>query len=132
MDLIIGGAFQGKTAYVKTHLGISDEEILDGSKAEAEQAKEARVINYFHLFLRKQFQQNHEKPMDDESLETLLHTVLSGKVEAIIMDEVGNGIIPIEASERAYRELVGKAGCILAREAKQVVRIVCGMEHVIK
>ena len=44
----------------------------------------------------------------------------------LIMDEVGSGIIPMEKSERQWREAVGRVSCFLARRAESVERIVCG------
>ena len=44
----------------------------------------------------------------------------------IIMDEIGCGIIPLEKSERLWREAVGNVGCFLAERAEGVERIICG------
>lgn len=49
-----------------------------------------------------------------------------------ICDEVGNGIVPMEKSERDYRECVGRVLCILAKEADTVERIHCGIGQMIK
>ena len=50
----------------------------------------------------------------------------------ILLDEVGSGIIPMEAEARRYRELVGRVGCMLAAQADTVVRVVCGIGVQIK
>lgn len=50
----------------------------------------------------------------------------------IVMDEVGSGIVPIEAEERAWREACGRCGCLIAARADAVVRLVCGIPVVIK
>ena len=50
----------------------------------------------------------------------------------IVMDEVGAGVVPVERSDREYREAIGLAGQHLAREAEEVYRVVCGIGMRIK
>lgn len=45
----------------------------------------------------------------------------------IIADEVGSGIVPINAADRAFREAVGRALCVIAQNAESVTRVVCGI-----
>ena len=45
----------------------------------------------------------------------------------VIANEVGAGVVPMEASDRAFREAVGRALCIIAQQAEQVTRCVCGI-----
>ena len=45
----------------------------------------------------------------------------------LIMDEIGYGIVPVDAFERQYRELAGRIGCQLAAEADEVWRVVAGI-----
>ena len=42
-------------------------------------------------------------------------------------NEVGAGVVPMTAEDRAYREAVGRALCVVAQEAQQVTRCVCGI-----
>ena len=48
------------------------------------------------------------------------------------MNDVGSGIVPMEKSERVYRENVGRAGCYIAKRADVVVRVSCGCGMEIK
>ncbi|MFR5732713.1 MAG: bifunctional adenosylcobinamide kinase/adenosylcobinamide-phosphate guanylyltransferase [Clostridium sp.] len=50
----------------------------------------------------------------------------------ITLDEVGCGIVPLEKSERDYREAVGHAGQMLAAAAAEVYRMQCGIAARIK
>lgn len=45
----------------------------------------------------------------------------------VVADEVGAGVVPVDADARAYREAVGRALCVIAREAETVTRCVCGI-----
>ena len=103
MRLIIGGAYQGKRAYAAEKYGAEN------------------LIDRFHLLVRD-WLESGKPPL--EMAEKLLH---ESPKAVIVMDEIGGGIIPIERSERLWREQVGKVGCFLAERAESVERIVCGI-----
>lgn len=50
----------------------------------------------------------------------------------VTCSEVGAGIVPLDARERAWREAVGRLSCKLASQADTVVRMVCGIPVVLK
>ena len=50
----------------------------------------------------------------------------------IISDEISNGIVPIEAFEREYRERTGRILVELAKKAEEVERVICGIGQKIK
>ena len=50
----------------------------------------------------------------------------------VITDEVGNGIVPIDKTERDFREWIGRVQVLLAKEADEVIRVICGIGHRIK
>ena len=45
----------------------------------------------------------------------------------VIANEVGAGVVPMTREDRAFREAVGRALCIIAQEAESVTRCVCGI-----
>ena len=45
----------------------------------------------------------------------------------VVANEVGAGVVPMLAEDRAFREAVGRALCVIAQEAQQVTRCVCGI-----
>ena len=47
--------------------------------------------------------------------------------EVVIATEVGGGVVPVDAGERAAREAAGRLSCLLARKAERVVRVFCGL-----
>ena len=52
--------------------------------------------------------------------------------QAVIATEVGGGIVPATAEERAAREAAGRLACLLAKKADTVIRVFCGIPTVIK
>lgn len=45
----------------------------------------------------------------------------------IVANEVGSGVVPMSAQDRAFREAVGRALCVIAQEACEITRVVCGI-----
>lgn len=111
MVLIVGGEGSGKREFAKD-LGYS--RMADGV------LDDCPVI--FHT----------EKLVWDymENLDELKELLL--QKELVICNEVGSGVIPMEHSERLWRENTGRLCCRLAKEATAVVRLVCGIPTVIK
>lgn len=52
--------------------------------------------------------------------------------DVVIATEVGGGVVPIDAGERAAREAAGRLSCLLAQRADRVVRVFCGLPMVLK
>ncbi len=50
----------------------------------------------------------------------------------IVANEVGSGVVPGEAEDRAFREAAGRALCVIAQAAEQVTRCICGIGTRIK
>lgn len=45
----------------------------------------------------------------------------------VYANEVGAGVVPMAAEDRAFREAVGRAMCIIAQNSETVTRCVCGI-----
>ena len=45
----------------------------------------------------------------------------------IICDEIGCGVVPLDAAERRWREQTGRCLVALARQAEEVHRVCCGL-----
>ena len=50
----------------------------------------------------------------------------------LISNELGYGVVPMEAFDRTYRETTGRICTKIAAESQMVIRVVCGMGMVIK
>lgn len=123
MILITGGAFQGKTAYAWTHF---NSESTDGAVCAFDAAESAKILTNYHLLVRRLL----ESGIDSDSF---TKEFCDGNPECIVLlDEIGSGIIPMEKSERIWRESVGRAGCILAEHSERVIRLICGIPTAIK
>ncbi len=126
MKLITGGAYQGKLDFAIKKYNINTTEIVNGETFDVADLSNIRCINNYHLFVKKLLE-NGENPISETS------KIISENPDIIIIiDEIGNGIIPLEKNERIWREQVGKVGCLLAEKADTVERIICGIAIKIK
>lgn len=124
---VIGGAYQGKTEYVMNNYNLSAKDIVDGAALQSYECISASCINNFHLFVKAVIQ-NGKNPVEEaEKLIQAIEQKNDSKDIIIIMNEIGNGIIPLEKADRLWREETGKVGCFLAAKAEKVERICCGI-----
>ena len=131
MILIIGGFAQGKLHYVKqNYVHCEDGQevaVLDGTLAlPAKTGAGQVIINHLHRYIREQLRQGTDP-------ETMIENFGKEHPDCILIcDEIGNGIVPMEAEERTYRERTGRILEQLAAQADEVVRVVCGIGQKIK
>lgn len=114
MVLVVGGRCQGKYGWVMENL--------------VPKLKNPEIMNQYHLAVRE----NLSLGKDPIREAARLITAYKEKELIIIMDEIGCGLVPVDSFERRYRDIAGQTGCYLAGEAKEVMRIVCGIGMKIK
>ena len=127
MKLVIGGYAQGKLNYVLGKYDVEVSMVYDGEIPEKiEEEKGTVVINHFHNWLKTKIAYGGCPEKE------ILEFVEKYPNCVIISDEVGNGIVPIEAFEREYRERTGRILVELAKKAEEVERVICGIGQKIK
>lgn len=126
MVMVTGGAFQGKRDCLKRLYGISESEIMSGADCRIEDVFTAAAISDYQELVRRLIAENIDVSEFTERF------CRENRNAAVIINEIGCGIIPLEKSERIYREEVGRAGCIIASHSETVIRVFCGIPEVIK
>ncbi len=132
MKLVIGGRAQGKLNYVLQHMTDENYQIYDGVFLDEGELfnltkkNEWLIVNHFHKWVNKELKENRNP---EEEMEAFLK---KGVRFVIISDEIGNGIVPVDAFERDYRERTGRMLITLASQADEVVRVICGIGQKIK
>jgi len=104
MKLYIGGAYQGQTELAQNENPI------------------AQVYTDFHETIRHAVLMKGKDPR--EFAREFCHAHPDAVVAA---NEVGAGVVPMQAEDRAFREAVGRVLCVIAQEAESVTRCVCGI-----
>lgn len=115
MVIVVGGYASGKRTYVKS-LGYEDVDMSDG------------VLDERPVLLN--LQDLIAAASGDVQPEALAQSVADKEV--VTCCEVGNGIVPLNPGERAWREQVGRTLNILSERADRVVRMVCGIPVTLK
>lgn len=116
MELVIGGAFQGKLTWALAHYGLTMEDVCDLAAGDPVPGKRC----YWHL------EALTRRGGDMERFLPLLENAV------VITREVGGGIVPMDGAEREWREVHGTFVQQLARRAHHVTRILCGLPEVLK
>lgn len=126
MLLVTGGAYQGKLDYALDITGLGKNSVIDGEYCGFEDVFNCEVIYRFHELVRRLLE-------NEEDVEKFVKKLIEENPEAIIIvNEVGSGVIPLEPFDRKFRETVGRASCMIAKNANEVHRVVCGMGVKIK
>ena len=107
MLLVIGGIASGKRSFVQSR-GFDDTQMSDRLSSAAP------VLLDLEELLR-------DGPIEGSSWDALMTK------KVVVCCEVGLGVVPLDADERAWRERVGRVCTRLAAESDEVVRMVCGI-----
>ena len=124
MKLVIGGAYQGKTDYASEKYGVR--EWADGRSCGFEEIFTYSGIHHFHEYVRRAVEENR----DISSLEKELQE--KNRELVIVSNELGYGVVPVDAFDRRFREEHGRLCCRLADVSDEVSRVICGIGTVIK
>lgn len=126
MKLIIGGAYQGKKEYASRAYHLNESIWADGKSCSWEEVLCAAAVHDFHVLIRRQL-------IEGKDILSLGKELCERNPKIIVVtDEVGYGIVPMEAEERAWREACGRVCTVLAEKADEVVRVCCGIGRRIK
>ena len=120
MILIIGGAYQGKLAFAKDTLGITDADVHVCNGDEIDFSKQCiyqiEAFTYDHPDPVGYFQSHREDWQDS----------------ILILQDIFCGVVPMGAENRLWRQRTGRLAQYLSKEAAQVSRIFCGLEQRLK
>ena len=126
MIFIIGGSYQGKREYAQNAFGLTASDVFLCTEETTEIDFSKRIIAGIEQFALGCVKRGEEpKNYWVEHMETLQNSIL-------ISDDISCGVVPIDATTRAWREASGRANNYLASEAVQVIRVFCGIGQVIK
>jgi len=130
MHVFIGGAYNGKTAYVTQMLAEQHVAVMDGVLADVVPDCDALLIKNLEQWL---LTQNLED--DDKLIQQVLKRLQTFEETCslyIIVTDMGRGVVPMEKQARLLRDTCGRLYQALFAEAQQVERIWYGIAERIK
>lgn len=126
MVLIIGGAYQGKKMFACEHLGMNEQELVDGRDCPYGSLMTAKGMHHLQDYVRRMLLKKQD------AAKKILAEVEGNQDVILLCNELGCGLVPIDAFDRTYRETVGRLQCELARRSEEVYRVTCGIGVKIK
>lgn len=126
MIFVVGGIFQGKRAFAEQAFSIPEEGWVDGEICGEKEIYSAAAIDHFHLLVKRLLKEGKRADMLAENL------IARNPGAVVLADEIGCGVVPIDAFERVYRDEAGRAAQMLAAFSEKVYRVYCGIGTCIK
>jgi adenosyl cobinamide kinase/adenosyl cobinamide phosphate guanylyltransferase len=124
MELIIGGAYQGKLEYAKKSYSLEEKDIYQCRESSIEfGAKCIYGLENYTLWCVKN---NRDAAQYFKSSKGLWENSI------LICSDISCGVVPMDPVMRAWREANGRLVNFLSGEADRVVRLFCGLPEVIK
>lgn len=114
MELIIGGAYQGKLAYAKETFGILDEDICACTE-ECEPDFTKRCVVHYEKYIRYCLRNEKEIAPDLR------------RDAVVVVEDIFCGVVSTDEEIRAWREICGHELTALALRADTVTRVFCGL-----
>lgn len=112
---VVGGSGQNKREKTRhKFLGVHVSPLF------SDRVRQALADNRDPMEMTRNYLASMRKELSDES------------VLAVVSDEVGCGIVPMDRDERVFREANGRVNCLLAEEADEVYRVMAGIFQKIK
>ena len=125
MVLIFGGAYQGKLEFAKENFNVTDEDIFGCTQENEIDWSKKVLCDMDQAFLR------HVRE-GKESREVLAEHLKELEEKILIINDISQGIVPMERELRDWREMTGRAMLYLSKEADEVYRVFCGLGSKIK
>ena len=130
MKMIFGGEYQGKLEYALKKYNISEDDIFFCSSEMPEMDLSKRIIYGLENFSKA-------CEVAGGSSEEMLMDIISSNEDAscdriFISEDISCGIVPMDKTERSWRENHGRMMIALANKCTSVERIFCGIPMKIK
>lgn len=126
MRFIFGGAYSGKTAFALDESGLALQDVVSGADCSLCGEQGIKILNGLHLLVKRLLTCRKDPFL-------FLDRLIKENPDIIIIsDEIGSGIVPLEAEERLWREAAGRLCCEAVRRAQRVDRLLCGVPQRLK
>ena len=126
MHIIIGGAFNGKRAYVN--------QLIDATWYERELPEKVAgniVLANIEGILQEHLEEEEEQVASDIAEKIRLLDAQSDEL-VVILTDMGRGVVPLEKEQRQLRDTCGRLYQLLFKEATTITRIWYGIPEILK
>lgn len=124
MNLIIGGAYQGKRAFAKDAFSLEEAQIYSCQGAEID-------FSFPCIDKLEEFTLACVRASIDPIAYFQTHEAL-WQTSTLICQDIFCGVVPLEAELRQWRNVTGQLCQYLSKNAQRVSRVFCGLEQRLK
>lgn len=122
MIFVFGGAYQGKTDFVKEKFEVKDDDIcVVGSEIDFS----CKVLKMDKFFV-------HLMDNDIEPSEYVKENIYLFENKIVCMTDISCGVVSVDEKVRKLREEVSRCMVIFAKQSTEMYRICCGISTKIK
>lgn len=122
MIFIYGGSYQGKLEFAKARYGLSDGDIFLCDEANGAPDWEARCLAYVDRWVLNRVRSGVD-PL----------SAFHARPDAIVIaTDISCGVVPVDATLRAWREACGRLNAQLTARSEAVWRVFCGIGERLK
>lgn len=125
MILIFGGTYQGKTEYAKEHWDFNESDIFYCEEKLSIDLSKKVIVGLDRFIFACTCEGSEAKDVLKAYDEPLTDKIF-------IVDDVSQGIVPMDPDRRAWREAVGRTLLWLGSESDEVHRVFCGLGQRLK
>lgn len=126
MILIFGGAYQGKLEFALNTYQLAEKDVYHCEAQTMMINFDKKVITDMDQFVLACVKEGiNAKACLEEHIDKLRDKVL-------IFDDISQGVVPMDQTERAWREAAGRCMTYLGQEAEEVIRVFCGIGNKVK
>ena len=126
MVLIIGGAWQGKLDFARERFGLSEADLFICNENTAALDTSKRCVAYVDRWVLNRIRAGADPLAELEAFLPALEDAV------VIATDVSGGVVPMDATLRAWREACGQIGARLASRSGEVWRLFCGLPQRLK
>lgn len=121
MILIFGGVYQGKLDYALQRFGLTESDVYRCSEDSTATPVSKKILYEIDKWI-----------LASVKSQILPDLTQISKDAIIICNDVSCGIVPIDPVMRQWRETVGRALAVFARQSDEVIRLFCGIPSSVK
>lgn len=126
MILIFGGAYQGKLDYALENYNIAERDVYHCDLESMVINFDKKIICELEKFVLACVKEGiNAKECLEDNIDKL-------KDKVIICDDISQGVVPLDKTERAWREMTGRCMTYLGQQADEVFRVFCGIGSKVK
>lgn len=128
MILVFGGAYQGKLEYALKKFNLNESDVYRCVRNDQNPDFSKPIVYGLEEFVYNCCVNN----LEASAVLASKFKDISSAPTIFVASDVSQGLVPMDATDRAFREMMGRTMLMLAREADEVHRIFCGLGQRLK